>query len=60
MDESENAFPMDITDPSSRPWKFRPEGYLVVILVDDEEAQRARAALVEAGFDPLDVKLYTG
>jgi hypothetical protein len=22
MDESENTFPMDITDPSSRPWNF--------------------------------------
>jgi len=29
---SENTFPMDITDPSSPPWNFRPEGYLVVIL----------------------------
>lgn len=60
MDGSENAFPMDIIDPASRPWKFRPEGYLVVILVDDEEAQRAQAALIEAGFDPPDVKLYAG
>lgn len=32
MDEGENTFPMDSTDPSSRPWNFRPEGYLVVIL----------------------------
>jgi hypothetical protein len=22
MDESENTFPMDLTDPSSRPWTF--------------------------------------
>ena len=51
---------MDITDHASRPWKFRPEGYLVVILVDDEEAQRAQAALVEGGFAPRDIKLYTG
>ena len=40
MDESENTFPMDITDPSSRPWNFRPEGYLVVILAGTEEAER--------------------
>jgi hypothetical protein len=26
MDGSENTFPMDITDPSSRPWNFRPQG----------------------------------
>ena len=60
MDESENTFPMDITDPSSRPWNFRPEGYLVVILSGTEEAQRAETALVAAGFAPRDVKLYTG
>jgi hypothetical protein len=51
---------MDITDPSSRPWNFKPEGYLVVILADTEEAQRPEAALVAAGFAARDVKLYTG
>ena len=40
MDGTENTFPMDITDPSSRPWNFRPEGYLVVILAGTEEAER--------------------
>ncbi|MBA2274458.1 MAG: hypothetical protein H0W21_11240 [Actinobacteria bacterium] len=60
MDESENTFPMDITDPSSRPWNFRPEGYVVVILAGTEEAQRAETALVAEGFAPRDVKLYTG
>ena len=50
MDESANTFPMDITDSSSRPWNFRPEGYLVVILAGTEEAERAEAALVEGGF----------
>jgi len=60
MDESENTFPMDITDPSSRPWNFRPEGYLVVILAGTEEAERAEAALVERGFAPRDIRLYTG
>jgi hypothetical protein len=57
MDESENTFPMDITDPSSRPWNFRPEGYLVVILAGTEEAERAEASLVERGFAPRDIKL---
>ena len=60
MDGSENTFPMDITDPSSRPWNFRPQGYLVVILAGTEEAQRAEAALVDRGFAPRDIKLYTG
>jgi hypothetical protein len=60
MGESENTFPMDITDPSSGPWNLRPEGYLVVILAGPEEAERAAAALVERGFAPPDIKLYTG
>jgi hypothetical protein len=61
MDEDENTFPMDIiTDLAARPWKFRPEGYLVVILADTEEGQRAESALVEGGFASRDVKLYTG
>ena len=62
MDESENAFPMDFYDRdlSPRPWKFRPKGYLVVILSDGDEAQRAEASLVSHGFAPRDVKLYTG
>jgi hypothetical protein len=60
VDDSENTFPMDIIDPSSRPWNFRPKGYLVVILANSEEAQRAETALVAEGLAPRDVKLYTG
>ena len=62
MDEDETVFPMDIfdRDPSFRPWNFRPQGYLVVILADLEEAQRAEMALVQNGFAPQDIKLYTG
>ena len=62
MDEDENAFPMDFwaEDPSPRPWKFKPEGYLVVILSDAGEAQRAESALVNQGFASRDVKLYSG
>ena len=53
---------MDVTDedPSSRPWNYRPEGYLVKILADIQEGGRAEAALVEAGVAPQDIKLYTG
>ncbi len=60
MDDRENTFPMDVTDPSSRPWKFRPESYLVVILASGEEAQRAWTALVAEGFATRDIKLYAG
>ena len=62
MDEDENAFPMDfyVDDPQPRPWKFRPDGYLVVILSDADEGQRAEAALIAGGFAPRDVKVYTG
>jgi hypothetical protein len=60
VDEDKATFPMDVTDASSRPWKFRPQGYLVVILADTDEAQRAERALVAEGFADRDIKLYTG
>jgi len=62
MSENENTFPMDfyVRDSSPRPWKFQPEGYLVVILSDVDEAQRAEADLVSDGVAPRDIKLYTG
>ena len=62
MNEGENTFPMDfyVQDSSPRPWKFRPTGYLVVILSDADEAERGEADLVTRGFAPRDVKLYTG
>ena len=60
MDEPDNVFPMDVTDPSSRPWKFQATGFLVAILADTAEAQSAEAALIERGFLPQDIKLYTG
>ena len=60
MDNSENTFPMDVTDPSSRPWKFRPGGFLVVILASGGEAERAKTSLVAQGFAARDIKLYTG
>ena len=50
MDERENTFPMDfyVRDSSPHPWKFKPEGYLVVILSDADEAQRLVALLSSA------------
>lgn len=62
MVEDETTFPMDVgdEDPSSLPWNYRPEGYLVEIIADIQEGRRAEAALTEAGFAPKDIKLYTG
>jgi len=62
MKEEDNVFPLDITErkPGERPWTFRPDGYLVVMLSDEAEAQRAEEALVADGFASRDVKLYPG
>jgi hypothetical protein len=62
MGTDETTFPMDVgdEDPSSRPWNYRPEGYLVEIIADIREGERAQAALTQAGFAPKDIKLYTG
>ena len=59
MGEHDIAFPMDVTD-SSRPWKFTPRGYLVVILTGISEARRALSALVESGFGHRDIRVYSG
>ena len=61
-EQSKNTFPMDfyVDDPAPRPWKFQPTGYLVAILTDTEEGQKAEGALIAAGFDARDVKVYTG
>jgi len=60
MDETQNVFPLDITErePGARPWKFRPDGYLVVVLSDEDEAQRAQESLVGVGFAARDTKVY--
>jgi hypothetical protein len=62
MTDGENVFPLDITERAAgrRPWKFRPEGYLVVMLPDTDEARRAEEALVTHGFAPHDIKCYPG
>jgi len=59
-EEDANLFPMDAIDPRSRPWTFRPAGYLVAILASREEARRAEIALVGEGFATRDIKRYTG
>lgn len=62
MQQDATSFPMDVTEdhPLPRPWHLPPDGFLVVILTDPEEAQRAETALVRNGFSRRDIKLYTG
>ena len=47
-------------DPASRPWVFKPQGFLVAVVEDEEEAVRAGAALTEVGFAEDEWRLYTG
>ena len=61
LGEDQAAFPMDIYDRDAapaRPWQFRPQGYLVVIFNDEQTAEVAGAALVDAGFASTDMKRY--
>jgi hypothetical protein len=63
MDEHEVAWPtgMSDQDPAARerPLVFRPEGFLVAILEDADQAEQARAALAKAGFADRDLRVYT-
>jgi hypothetical protein len=49
--DAQNVFPLDITErrPGVRPWKFRPEGFLVLVMAGEDEAARAEGSLVAAG-----------
>jgi hypothetical protein len=48
-------------DPAARdrPLFFNPQGFLVAILEDADQAERARATLAEAGFADRDLRVYT-
>jgi hypothetical protein len=52
---------MSDQDPSlaDRPLVFHPKGFLVAIMEDDDHAERAKAALREAGFADRDLRVYT-
>ena len=52
---------MSDQDPGARdrPLVFNPQGFLVAILDDADQAERARAALAEAGFAETDLRVYT-
>ena len=63
MDEHEVAWPtgMSDQDPAARdrPLVFNPQGFLVAILQDNDQAEQARVALAEAGFAERDLRAYT-
>lgn len=45
-------------DLSTRPLVFNPKGFLAAILDDEEACQRARTALLEAGFGRENLRVY--
>ena len=47
-------------DPATRPWVFNPVGFLLTVVEDDAEAQRAGAALEEVGFTEAQHRSYSG
>jgi hypothetical protein len=57
---SDVVWPMGMDrDLSTRPLVFNPKSFLVAILENDEACERARVALVDAGFATEDVRAYT-
>jgi hypothetical protein len=61
MPENETLWPMGMTDRnlSDRPMIFNPQGFLVAILTDADEADRAVDALGSAGFADRKLRVYT-
>jgi hypothetical protein len=63
MSEDEVVWPtgMSDQDPAARerPLVFNPQGFLVAILEDADQAEQARAALAEAGFAETNLRVYT-
>jgi hypothetical protein len=63
MADDEIVWPVGTTDRdpdlSSRPMIFAPRGFLVAILPDAEEAERAAARLREAGFTDRKLRIFT-
>jgi hypothetical protein len=63
MTANQAAWPtgMSDQDPSARerPLVFDPQGFLVAILEDADQAEQAKATLAEAGFAESDLRVYT-
>jgi hypothetical protein len=64
MTADEVVWPWGMTerdpDPASRPWVFNPVGFLLVVVEDDVEAERAGAALEQVGFDAEQRRIHAG
>jgi hypothetical protein len=63
MSANEVAWPTGMSDhdPAARdrPLVFNPQGFLVAILEDADQAEQAKATLVEAGIADRDLRVYT-
>jgi hypothetical protein len=63
MSANDAAWPtgMSDQDPAARdrPLFFNPQGFLVAILNDADQAEQAKATLAEAGFAETDLRVYT-
>jgi len=63
MSEDEVVWPtgMSDQDPAARerPLVFNPQGFLVAILNDADQAEQARATLAGAGFAETNLRVYT-
>jgi hypothetical protein len=63
MTANEVVWPTGMSDQApaarDRPLVFNPQGFLVAILEDADQAEQARAALADAGFAERDLRVYT-
>jgi len=63
MSEHKVIWPTGMSDQDpaarARPLVFSPQGFLVAILDDVDQAEQARTALAEAGFAETDLRVYT-
>jgi hypothetical protein len=61
MTQNQIVWPMDVSDSEfpSGPLTFKPRGFLVAILEDAEDSNRAVAALRDAGFGESELRVYT-
>jgi hypothetical protein len=63
MSANDVVWPTGMSDQDpvarERPLFFNPQGFLVAVLEDADQAERARAALADAGFADHDLRVYT-
>ena len=63
MNANEVVWPTGTSDQDptarDRPLVFAPEGFLVAILEDADQAEQAKATLAEAGFAETNLRAYT-